>query len=289
MSLTYQQTAPRQLTGPTVLLVLDASPLIHQLYYVQKDEHSTDNVVSAFADRIARVQEQIQYEIRKPLECICSFDNNKPTFRNWVMPEYKANRVDKTPQIEREQVRECRHAVWDAMASSEKWERVMAPYGFESDDVLASYAAQSPGKVILHTIDKDAFQCLEEGRVAIIRRSNWCVERGRTLLEWFFERDLRQKFGFGPERFVDFQCIVGDSADNVSGVYSVGEKTAIKLMGEHQEPLDEWDVEELGLSEKKTVEFSNMLEFRLDILRRIFAGVTELDVVIPKGCIAHAC
>ena len=35
-----------------------------------------------------------------------------------------------------------------------------------------------------------------------------------------------------PDQVVDFQCLVGDSVDNVTGVAGIGEKTAAKLLQE---------------------------------------------------------
>jgi DNA polymerase-1 len=45
-------------------------------------------------------------------------------------------------------------------------------------------------------------------------------------------QSLREKYGIGPERFLDVQALMGDSTDNIPGVPGVGEKTAVKLITE---------------------------------------------------------
>ena len=39
-----------------------------------------------------------------------------------------------------------------------------------------------------------------------------------------------EKFGFTPDRFVEYQCLVGDSADNIKGAVGVGPVKATEII-----------------------------------------------------------
>ena len=43
---------------------------------------------------------------------------------------------------------------------------------------------------------------------------------------------VREKFGCEPEKVIEMLGLMGDSSDNIPGVRGVGEKTAMKLIGE---------------------------------------------------------
>ena len=41
-------------------------------------------------------------------------------------------------------------------------------------------------------------------------------------------KDVFNLYGVTPEEFIDVKALMGDTSDNVPGVPSIGEKTAIK-------------------------------------------------------------
>src|SRR5205085_7974259 len=46
------------------------------------------------------------------------------------------------------------------------------------------------------------------------------------------EAKVRERWGVGPEQIADVLALMGDSIDNIPGVKGVGEKTAVKLIGQ---------------------------------------------------------
>ena len=258
----------RARVGEPVLLALDAAPLIHQFYYINSDR---DDVVERFLTRIDRLYEWLLERLDAPLLCFSCFDNGQPTFRHELYESYKADREKNL------EIRAITLEIEKALVNACHWNSLVAPDGYESDDVLASLAKQYDGKVILHTVDKDAFQLLEKGRVTIIRKSNVDAMIGRILPDFFSAESMQKQFGFGPDRFIDWQCLVGDSADGIRGASGIGPKTAQQLMRDHIRPIEEWDVERMQLTAARTVSILS-LQKRLPEVRKLLTLITDLEL-----------
>ncbi len=96
---------------------------------------------------------------------------------------------------------------------------------FETDDVIASYCKtlEKDNEVVVVTGDEDYMQLLSD-KVSIwdgkkqkhITRDAWVKETGIT-----------------PDQFVHVGALMGDTGDNIFGVYGVGYETALDLIKEH--------------------------------------------------------
>jgi len=154
------------------------------------------------------------------------FDAPGPTFRHELYPDYKATRKpmpeelhSQFPLLER---------MLDALGIP-----VFSIGGVEADDVLASIAVRAAAgglRCLIATSDKDMAQVVSD-RVFLLRPTG----RGSSATELLLDRDgVEATFGVPPERIVDLLALVGDSSDNVPGVPGVGQKTATKLLTEHE-------------------------------------------------------
>ena len=132
------------------------------------------------------------------------FDAARKTFRNDIYPDYKAHRPpppeDLVPQFDL-----IREAVKKFNLPSIQQE------GFEADDLIASYVRASRDQnhqVVIVSSDKDLMQLVGEG-----------VSMRDPLKEGLIgEKEVRQKFGVGPEQVVDLQALAcllytSDAAD----------------------------------------------------------------------------
>jgi DNA polymerase-1 len=151
-----------------------------------------------------------------------ALDPPGPTFRHERFAEYKATR-EKAP-VE--------------MVGQLPWIREMIEAygiplfevpGYEADDVIGTLARQGEAaglEVFIVTGDKDFMQLVSEQvkLYNVFRRDEDVVIQG---LE-----EVREKFGTTPDHVVDVLAIMGDSSDNVPGVKGIGEKGALKLIGE---------------------------------------------------------
>ncbi|MEP5936989.1 MAG: DNA polymerase I [Erythrobacter sp.] len=162
-----------------------------------------------------------------PTHMAVILDKGSKSFRNDIYPEYKANRPpapdDLVPQFPL--IRDATKAF--SLPCIEQ-------AGLEADDLIASYAraAQREGwNVTIVSSDKDLMQLVGEvespngpARIDMLDT----MKNQRIYLE-----EVKEKFGVSPDLVGDVLALMGDSVDNVPGIYGIGPKTASKLISEH--------------------------------------------------------
>jgi DNA polymerase-1 len=96
---------------------------------------------------------------------------------------------------------------------------------YEADDIIASYCnkLKSNAKVICVTSDKDYYQLLERN-VAV-----WDGMKNEMMDQDVFKKT----FGIDPIRHVDVGAMMGDDGDNIFGIPSWGEKTALEEIAKY--------------------------------------------------------
>jgi DNA polymerase-1 len=158
-----------------------------------------------------------------PTHLAVILDKDSKSFRNDIYPEYKANRPpppeDLRPQFPL--IRDATRAF--SLPCIEE-------QGLEADDLIASYAraAQSQGwDVTIVSSDKDLMQLVGEENGARIDMLD-TMKSQRIYLD-----EVHEKFGVTPDLVGDVLALMGDSVDNIPGIYGVGPKTASKLIAEH--------------------------------------------------------
>lgn len=145
------------------------------------------------------------------------YDAGKKTFRNDIFEDYKANRPpapdDLIPQFS---------LVRDA--SSALGLQNLELEGYEADDIIATIAGKARASGVEVTIvssDKDLMQLVDDGAVRMF-------DAGKSRM--IGEAEVLEKFAVAPNRVLDVLSLMGDSADNVPGVPSIGPKTAAELV-----------------------------------------------------------
>ncbi|MGH7309611.1 MAG: DNA polymerase I [Candidatus Rokuibacteriota bacterium] len=151
-----------------------------------------------------------------------AWDAPGPTFRDSLFTQYKATRTGMPDDLVRQlpYVRRLFEALRTPV--------VEAP-GYEADDVLATLVARALERdldVVLVTGDKDLLQ-LVGPRVKVL---SVIGRTGEPVL--YDEAKVRERWGVDPAQIADVLALMGDSIDNIPGVHGVGEKTAVKLIGQ---------------------------------------------------------
>jgi len=169
----------------------------------------------------------------KPLRLAAIFDSRSPTFRHLMYSEYKANR-QKAPEDLHEQiplVEEFLTALGIQCLKSE---------GFEADDIIATLAEKCKKEnrqCYILSSDKDLLQLVGNGvyelRPAKINRSEAIPTSSGPVWDLVGPDEVKKEWGVEPERVLDLLSLIGDSADNITGVKGIGEKIAVKLMARY--------------------------------------------------------
>jgi len=149
---------------------------------------------------------------------VFALDSKGDTFRHKLNSSYKAHRD--TPPID----------LIQQLPIAIDWIREMgfaslSKDGFEADDIIATVvkiANSQDIKVRILSHDKDLYQLISKDVILVDS-----VAKKEINDEACFK-----KFGVYPKDFINFQAIVGDTADNIQGVKGIGVKGASKLINQ---------------------------------------------------------
>ena len=199
------------------LTIIDTFGFFFRAYYALPPLNSPDGfptgLLTGFINFIHKLQKEHSTDY-----LIFALDSEGDTFRKELSPSYKANR-QKAPQDLLLQLNVAIEWIEKMGLGS------ISIGGFEADDIIASIVkiAKDNFKITIVSSDKDLYQLIDDKRVVIY---DWVK---RSFVD---EQMCIAKFGVSPKNFVDFQALLGDSSDNISGVKGIGVKTAAKLINE---------------------------------------------------------
>ncbi len=162
-----------------------------------------------------------------PTHLAVILDAGSITFRNDIYPAYKANRPE-PPEDLRPQFPLIRDATRAFSLPC------IEEAGLEADDLIASYAraAQRMGwDVTIVSSDKDLMQLV--GEVDTVHGPARIDMLDTMKNQRIYLDEVAEKFGVTPDLVGDVLALMGDSVDNVPGIFGIGPKTASKLIAEH--------------------------------------------------------
>ncbi len=259
-----------------ITLAVDGTNRIHTLWHVH---HDSRPVVEKFGRELRTLREVI-----RPATTIVAWDSDT-CFRRAIEPSYKLGRAAKEASL--------RQALGQAQQFASEDCFSLLAQGFEADDLLATTASESVRagmKCVIVSPDKDLRRCLIADRVSILK--SWKRSEFQDRSAWITASSLESDLGIGPDRWIDYQCLVGDSTDNVVGAKGIGDKIARKLLFEAGSIArlleNRWLSADLAKSERLWQSLKE-LESRLPIVRQLVTlrtdvpGVAEL---LREGAIA---
>ncbi len=209
---------------PKKLFLLDAYALIYRAYYAFiKNPRITSKGLntSAIFGFLLTLEEVLLKQ--KPTHIAVVFDHPSPTFRHNMFADYKAQRHE-TPEDIKSAIPYIKQII-----EAYKIPVIDCP-GFEADDVIGTLARKASEKgfeTFMMTPDKDFSQLVSES-VFMFKPSR----SGNESILWGVE-DVKKAFSVErPEQVIDVLALMGDASDNIPGAPGVGQKTAMKLIGE---------------------------------------------------------
>ncbi|MEQ8410676.1 MAG: DNA polymerase I [Erythrobacter sp.] len=212
------------------LYLVDGSSYIFRAYHrlppLTDPEGTPVGAVYGYTTMLWKLAEDLD-AAEGPTHLAVILDKDSTSFRNDIYPEYKANRPE-PPEDLRPQFPLIRDATRAFSLPC------IEEAGLEADDLIASYAreAQRQGwDVTIVSSDKDLMQLVGEvdGPNGPARIDMLDTMKSQRL----YIPEVEAKFGVGPELVGDVLALMGDSVDNIPGIYGIGPKTASKLIAEH--------------------------------------------------------
>jgi 5'-3' exonuclease len=132
----------------------------------------------------------------------------------------------------------------------------------ECDDVigyLAKYTyANDPRLKLIISSDKDFFQLLDNPTVKIFDPA-----RKITLDENY----VIERFGIAPRNFCLARTLIGDPADNISGISGAGLKTVVKRFPAFANPKEDVTIDQVLESARSAIESGSNLKVFKEIVR----------------------
>lgn len=199
------------------LLAVDGDSFAHRAY------HSTPksvrlNAVVGFTNMLVGLYERV-----RPAATLVAWDTLEvPTYRHDAYEPYQSGRVFEPSILEQLAVlpRVC-EAFGFAVGKGA---------GYEADDFLAAAAAEGawPGRVVVATSDRDAYQLVTE-RVSILQ-----PVKGVSEVAEIDVAGVRERYGIDPEQVPDLIALRGDPSDKLPGARGVGPKKAAELLAQYR-------------------------------------------------------
>jgi DNA polymerase-1 len=207
------------------LTIIDGTALLFRMYFAGVEHQSPKGVevggVMGAVRTLAAIVEKLQSKYFTIV-----FDAGAKTFRNEITSSYKANRGPPPDNLRPQ---------FDLLhrAAQELGFRVFRKAGYEADDLVATLATHfSKNKIPVKMLsnDKDVAQLVTDSPTPVQQ-----VLYFKKLI--LGEKEIYENFGVRPNQFIDFQALIGDTSDNISGVKGIGKKSAAGLLA-HFPDLD---------------------------------------------------
>ncbi|MEL7681930.1 DNA polymerase I [Citromicrobium bathyomarinum] len=209
------------------LYLVDGSAYIFRAYHrlppLTNPEGTPVGAVYGYTTMLWKLAEDLD-KAEGPTHLAVVLDKSSQSFRNEIYDQYKANRPDPpedlVPQFPL--IRDATRAFSLPMIEEP---------GVEADDMIASYARAAAAQgwdVTIVSSDKDLMQLVgtsEQGGTIDMLDTMKSARIGPAEVE--------EKFGVAPELVGDVLALMGDSVDNIPGIFGVGPKTATKLIQDH--------------------------------------------------------
>ena len=204
------------------LIVFDGNSILNRAFYgvrpLSNKEGLPTHAVFGFVNIIRRAIQEAGENLKY---AAIAFDRKEPTFRHKACDFYKANRKGMPEEL-------AVQLPFAKEVASALGLTVVETPGFEADDIIGTLTETFSSRgteCIIVTGDRDSFQLVND-RVTVHLAAN--NETRITGVKEIF--DL---YGVAPKGLIEIKAIMGDSSDNIPGVAGIGEKGAIKLIGQY--------------------------------------------------------
>lgn len=206
------------------IVLIDGHSILNRAFYGLPDLTNAEglhtNAIYGFLTIMFKLLEE-----EKPEYLTVAFDVHAPTFRHKMYAEYKGTRKPMADEL-RQQVpviKEVLHAMGV---------KTIECAGLEADDLIGTLSNRCENEGMEVTVisgDCDLLQLATEHVKIRIPKT----KQGKTEIEDYYAKDVEERYQVTPKEFIDLKALMGDTADNIPGVPSIGEKTATKIITQY--------------------------------------------------------
>ena len=206
------------------IVLIDGHSILNRAFYGLPDLTNAEglhtNAIYGFLTIMFKLLEE-----EKPEYLTVAFDVHAPTFRHKMYAEYKGTRKPMADEL-RQQVpviKEVLHAMGV---------KTIECAGLEADDLIGTLTSRCENEGMEVTVisgDRDLLQLATEHVKIRIPKT----KQGKTEIEDYYAKDVEERYQVTPKEFIDLKALMGDTADNIPGVPSIGEKTATKIITQY--------------------------------------------------------
>jgi len=206
-----------------LLLILDCNYLCHRSKHVfgsLSDQGSATGVVYGFLTALITLQSKFNTN-----RFVFAWDS-QTLKRKEAYPKYKENRNAKEmTKEELEFEREFRRqmsSLQNEYLHTIGFRNIFSQEGYESDDIIASVCMNLPKEqeAIIVSADEDLFQCITD------HISCYNPRTAKLMYKNLFEKT----YGIQPDQWYLVKAIGGCKSDNIEGITSIGQKTALRYL-----------------------------------------------------------
>ncbi len=212
----------------------------HAVYYMNMAEaliHSEEKI-DFILERTGCVDFELHFTIGRK-----SFPYTK------VDSQYKGNRTDPAPFF----LRQLKEAMYEKYPN-----KVYLNTEWEADHIVVCKKRDFPDKYVLCAVDKDVLKALPGRMFNYYQSTKWKID-----MKWIenTEEEAMKRY------YV--QTLMGDTGDNVVGIFGIGIKTAEKLLKNCKTPQECWKVVKHQYEVHKRGEVDAITNMRLVDMRQL--------------------
>ena len=204
------------------LIIIDSNSVIHRAFHalppLTNKKGEIVNAVYGFLMVFLKAVKDFHPEF-----IAACFDFPAPTFRHKKFKKYKAKRAP-APKELYSQIPKVKKILKSFGVP------VFEAKGFEGDDIIGTISRSFSQKQLLQpesiilSGDLDVLQLVDKNTKV------YNLKKGVKNIILYDEQAVKEKYGFSPDKIVDFKALRGDPSDNIPGVFGIGEKGASVLI-----------------------------------------------------------